>query len=146
MVVKEDQQPEHQEAVEEDGQKKMDSMTNIAKNKTEQLSTIAKAENELRLTQVSLKKFYDFYERLIYLKQQQMNTAAEFLKVEADAAAQMQFPLVNALSLPIEYSSQNAMLQRKIDFFQNYTLPMLKIAKTLADDVWTFLNQAKASQ
>lgn len=38
------------------------------------------------------------------------------------------------------------MLQHEIDFFQNYTLPMLKIAKTLANDVQTFLNQAKASQ
>lgn len=38
------------------------------------------------------------------------------------------------------------MLQHEIDFFQNYILPMLKIAKTLANDVQTFLNQAKASQ
>lgn len=48
----------------------MDSITNIADNKTEQPSAIAKAENELRLTEISLKKFYDFYERMVYLKQQ----------------------------------------------------------------------------
>ena len=50
---------------------------------------LTKAENELRLTGTALKKFSDFYEHQVYLKQQQINTAAEFLKTEADTAAQM---------------------------------------------------------
>ena len=45
MVIKEDQQTEPQENKDDDSSKKMDSITNIAENKTEQQSTISKAEN-----------------------------------------------------------------------------------------------------
>ena len=48
----------------------MDSITNVAENRTEQVSAITKAENELRLTGTALKKFSDFYEHQVYLKQQ----------------------------------------------------------------------------